>query len=68
MFPYRQFTVAGILIVLCALPAFFALYFIQRQTKKMQGIYEVQLIRIVQLETSCNVRRANSVSLIYNVY
>lgn len=55
---YRQSTVASFLIILCTLLATVAVYFIYFHVRRIQKIYEAQLISLVQLEASQNIRRA----------
>ncbi|KAM3177193.1 hypothetical protein ACTXT7_005004 [Hymenolepis weldensis] len=54
----RQITVASFLIILCTLLAAVAVYFIYFHVRRIQKIYEAQLISLVQLEASQNIRRA----------
>ena len=59
---YREFSVASFLIIICMILSGTSIYFIYTHSRRIQKIYEAQLISLIQLESSCAARRGGSVS------
>ncbi|KAH9279759.1 hypothetical protein ECG_07865 [Echinococcus granulosus] len=55
-----QFTVASFLIILCTLLAGTTVFLTYNQSRRIQKIYEAQLVSLIQLEASNSVRRGAS--------